>query len=97
MLFKLKEKHNYSYLYLADFGIALFVGLILGVEFGLVIFLINIILLVMLQLYSGIALDRSGVARYKRDNFPVVFYLSIFPYALAGVVGLILVVNYILK
>ncbi|MBI5932275.1 MAG: hypothetical protein HY867_01100 [Chloroflexi bacterium] len=97
MSFRLKEKQNYSYLHLANFGLAFLVGLFLGVEFGLVMFCINIILFVILQLYSGIAIDRSGFARYRRDKFPAVFYLTIFPYALMGIVGLISIVNYILK
>ena len=38
MFFNLKERRNYSYLFLVIFGLSFLAGFVLNVEFGLVVF-----------------------------------------------------------
>ena len=93
MNFKLKENHNYSYLYFVVIGLGILAGFIFGVKAGIGVLFGSYTLVGILQLYSGIALNNSGIARYRKDRKgenTTVFYIVVFQYLIIGAIGLLI-------
>jgi hypothetical protein len=90
MNFKLKVNRNYSYLFFVVIGLGFLTGFIFEAKIGVGVCFSCYALLGILQLYSGIALNKSGTALYKKDEHPMLFYLAILPYILIGTIGLLL-------
>ena len=90
MFFRLVYKRNYAYLLLIGGGIALLSQLIIGKTFTGVVFSLGFYYLSILQLQSGIALDRSWTAEYKKEEHPFIFYTVILFGFLLGSLGLVM-------
>jgi hypothetical protein len=92
MFFKLERNRNYSYLFIAIVGLSFFSGFVFGMKIGLLILFSSIDYLGVMQLYSGIAINKSScVAQVEKEKEPTLFYAIILSYFVLGTLGLILI------
>jgi uncharacterized membrane protein YfcA len=91
MLPKLELGRNYAYLFFVIVGITLFLGLFFSEKLAEVLFSSSFYFLGFLQLYSGIMLDRSWTAKFKKEKNPFRFRLGIFATFLIGTFSFIVV------
>jgi len=88
MVFILVYKRNNAHLLLIGGGITLLSQLIIRKTFAGIVFSLWFYYLSMLQLQSGIALDRSWTAEYKKEEHPFLFSTIITAGLVIGTFGL---------
>jgi hypothetical protein len=88
MFIKLKYKKNYGYLFLYGAVSILVMSLVFGEKFTGFVFFLGFYYLSIIQLNSGIALDRSWTAEYKKEEHPFIFYTFIVLGFVMGTFGL---------
>jgi hypothetical protein len=81
---KLRYGKGYAKFFFLFIGIVIFLGFIFGKLASGLAFSLTIFYLGILQLYSGVSLNRAWVAKYTKQAHPVIFYVST---ALCFVIG----------
>jgi len=77
VLFKLEHNRNYAFLFFIIIGLPILSVFIFGEAFSALLFFLSFYFLGILQLYSGVALNRQWTAEYKKEDHPFVFWTVI--------------------
>jgi len=93
MLFKLEHNRNYAYLFFVIIGLTLFSWLTIGEKLSGIMFFLSFYYLGILQLQSGLVLNRSWTAKYKKEEHPFMFWIAIILSFAMGTLGLIAVLS----
>jgi hypothetical protein len=93
MFIKLVYKHNYAYLFLICAASLFLSQLLFGKTFAGIVFSIEFYYLSVIQFKSGIALDRSWTAEYKKEEHPFLFSTIITLGFVVGTLGLYMILG----
>ncbi|SRR6266498_5245425 len=76
MFFKLEHNKNYAYLFLIIVGLVMGSFFIIGEQLSLLLFALSFYYLGILQLRSGIMLNSLWTAKYRKEQYPFIFYIG---------------------
>jgi len=93
MLFKLEHNKNYAYLFFVIVGLILFSFLVIGEKLSGLLFFLSFYYLGVLQLQSGLVLDRSWTAKYKKEEHPFIFWTGIILSFVMGTLGFVVIIK----
>jgi hypothetical protein len=76
MFFKLEPGRNYAYIFFVIVGLTLLTAFLFGENFGGIFFFLSFYYLGVLQYRSGVVLNRSWTAQYRKNNgYPTTVFL----------------------
>jgi hypothetical protein len=90
-MFKLEYNRSYAFLFFIIAGLSLFASMIFGKTAGGFSLFIGMLYVAILELSSGISLNRSWVAHCKREHNPKTFNIDVGLAFFVAIIGLILV------